>query len=142
MPAGRRPPSVSGPGRGENPTTTALDGRQRQAGAVEVLARRFERGKYVRRKSKGVAAKRLNEHETRLLQQGAKRIAIVSGAGATGICLHADIAAKNRQRQVFYALQLSWSADQQMQVFGRVDRFALGLGPDHSIGPTPARSDR
>lgn len=83
---------------------------------------RLERGKYVRRKIHGVGTKRLNEHETRQFQNGHKRLAIVSGAGATGISLHADVDAQNHQRRVFYAFQLSWSADQQMQVFGRVHR--------------------
>lgn len=83
---------------------------------------RFEHGKYVRRKLSGVGTRRLNEYETRHFQEGTKRLAVVSGAGSTGISLHADIDAKNRERRVFYAFQLSWSADQQMQVFGRVHR--------------------
>ena len=36
--------------------------------------------------------------------------------------MHADVQAKNQDRRVFYAFQLSWSADQQMQAFGRVHR--------------------
>jgi hypothetical protein len=43
-------------------------------------------------------------------------------AGTAGISVHADVAARNQQRRVFYAFQLSWSADQQMQAFGRVHR--------------------
>ena len=50
------------------------------------------------------------------------RVAIITGAASTGISLHADKSAKNQQRRVFYAMQLSWSADQQMQAFGRVHR--------------------
>lgn len=83
---------------------------------------RFENGKYVRRKIKGVGRRQLNAYETRLFQQGRKRLAIISGAGSTGISVHADVDAKNQQRRVFYAFQLSWSADQQMQAFGRVHR--------------------
>lgn len=83
---------------------------------------RFENGKYVRRKLNGVPRRELNEHETRRFQQGRKRIAVISGAGSTGISVHADVAAKNQERRVFYAFQLSWSADQQMQAFGRVHR--------------------
>lgn len=83
---------------------------------------RFENGKYVRRKIKGVGRRQLNEYETRLFQQGRKRLAVISGAGSTGISVHADVDAKNQERRVFYAFQLSWSADQQMQAFGRVHR--------------------
>jgi hypothetical protein len=90
---------------------------------------RFENGKYVRRKLKGVPRRQLNEYETRLFQRGQKRIAVISGAGSTGISVHADIAAKNQQWRVFYAFQLSWSADQQMQAFGRVHRSNQSSAP-------------
>lgn len=83
---------------------------------------RFENGKYVRRKLHGIAHRELNAYETRLFQQGQKRLAVISGAGSTGISVHADTAARNQERRVFYAFQLSWSADQQMQAFGRVHR--------------------
>jgi hypothetical protein len=90
---------------------------------------RFEGDKYVRRKLNGVPRRELNEYETRLFQQGSKHVAIISGAGSTGISVHADIAAKNQQRRVFYAFQLSWSADQQMQAFGRVHRSNQSSAP-------------
>ncbi len=83
---------------------------------------RWENGKYVRRKLHGVNRRQLNEFETRQFQNGRKRIAVLSGAGTTGISVHADVMARNQQRRVFYAFQLSWSADQQMQAFGRVHR--------------------
>ena len=90
---------------------------------------RFEGDKYVRRKLNGIPRRELNEYETRLFQRGSKHIAIISGAGSTGISVHADIAAKNQQRRVFYAFQLSWSADQQMQAFGRVHRSNQSSAP-------------
>jgi protein-L-isoaspartate O-methyltransferase len=90
---------------------------------------RFENGKYVRRKLHGVPQRQLNEFETRLFQQGKKRVAVLSGAGSTGISVHADVGAKNRDRRVFYAFQLSWSADQQMQAFGRVHRSNQASAP-------------
>lgn len=83
---------------------------------------RWEKGRYVRRKLHGVPRRQLNEYETRLFQAGHKRVAVISGAGATGISVHTDVTARNQRRRVFYAFQLSWSADQQMQAFGRVHR--------------------
>lgn len=90
---------------------------------------RFENGRYVRRKLQGVPRRELNEYETRLFQRGQKRVAVISGAGSTGISVHADVNAKNQDRRVFYAFQLSWSADQQMQAFGRVHRSNQTSGP-------------
>lgn len=90
---------------------------------------RWERGKYVRRKIQGVNRRQLNEFETRQLQSGRKRLAILSGAGSTGISVHADTMARNQERRVFYAFQLSWSADQQMQAFGRVHRSNQASAP-------------
>ena len=84
--------------------------------------RRLEGKKLVRRAIKGISSKQLNGHETKLFQEGKKRVAIISGAAATGISLHSDQNAKNQQRRVFYAMQLSWSADTQMQAFGRAHR--------------------
>lgn len=101
------------------------------ANVAEISGRthRWENGKYVRRKLAGVSRRQLNEHETRLFQQGRKRIAVISGAGSTGISVHADATAGNQQRRVFYAFQLSWSADQQMQAFGRVHRSNQASAP-------------
>lgn len=90
---------------------------------------RFENGRYVRRKLDGIPRRALNEHETRLFQQGKKRLAVISGAGSMGISVHADLDAVNQQRRVFYAFQLSWSADQQMQAFGRVHRSNQNSAP-------------
>ena len=98
---------------------------------AEVTGRthRMEGGKYVRRKLKGIKATRLNEVETENFQQGKKRIAIISGAGTMGISLHADVTKANKQRRSFYALQLSWAADTQMQSFGRVHRSFQDSAP-------------
>jgi len=90
---------------------------------------RWENGKYVRRKIQGVSRRQLNEYETRQFQSGRKRLAVLSGAGSTGISVHADTTARNQQRRVFYAFQLSWSADQQMQAFGRVHRSNQSSAP-------------
>lgn len=93
-----------------------------QVAEISGRTHRFENGKYVRRKLSGLPHRQLNAYETRLFQDGAKRVAVLSGAGSVGISVHADVRAKNQDRRVFYAFQLSWSADQQMQAFGRVHR--------------------
>jgi protein-L-isoaspartate O-methyltransferase len=109
----------------------ALVARFSVGNVAEISGRthRFEGNKYVRRKLDGVPRRELNEYETRLFQRGSKRVAVLSGAGSTGISVHADVAAKNQQRRVFYAFQLSWSADQQMQAFGRVHRSNQSSAP-------------
>jgi protein strawberry notch len=102
----------------------ALVGHFGAPAVAEISGRvhRFENGKYVRRRIDGVPRRELNDFETRQFQQGKKRLAVISGAGSTGISVHADVDARNQERRVFYAFQLSWSADQQMQAFGRVHR--------------------
>ncbi|MBX9787486.1 MAG: strawberry notch family protein [Pirellulales bacterium] len=109
----------------------ALVARFGVSNVAEISGRmhRFENGKYVRRKLEGIPRRELNEYETRLFQQGRKHLAVISGAGSTGISVHADVAAKNQDRRVFYAFQLSWSADQQMQAFGRVHRSNQSSAP-------------
>lgn len=100
-----------------------------QVAEISGRTHRWERGKYVRRKLQGVPRRQLNEYETRLFQRGQKRVAVISGAGSTGISVHADVMARNQERRVFYAFQLSWSADQQMQAFGRVHRSNQTAAP-------------
>ncbi len=109
----------------------ALVARFGVANVAEISGRthRFEGKQYVRRKLDGVPRRELNEYETRLFQNGGKHVAVISGAGSMGISVHADVAAKNQQRRVFYAFQLSWSADQQMQAFGRVHRSNQSSAP-------------
>jgi predicted RNA methylase len=114
----------------ENPLDTLMNhfGPEKIA-EISGRSHRMEHGQYVSRKIKGVKQSRLNEFETKAFQGGKKRIAVISGAGSTGISLHADVNSKNKQRRVFYALQLSWSADQQMQSFGRVHRSFQDSAP-------------
>lgn len=110
-----------------------------QAAEISGRTHRWEHGKYVRRKLQGVPRRQLNEYETRLFQRGHKRVAVISGAGSTGISVHADLMAGNQQRRVFYAFQLSWSADQQMQAFEREDARAWW---ERAYAETPATEAR
>ena len=80
------------------------------------------RVEYKKRNPEGVAMHRTNVHEMEQFQSGKKRVAIISDAAAMGISLHASNRAENRQRRVHVTLELGWSADKQMQTFGRTHR--------------------
>lgn len=77
---------------------------------------------YEKRNPEGVAMANANLHEMALFQAGKKDIAIISDAASTGISLHADRRAGNQKRRVHLTLELNWSADKQMQTFGRTHR--------------------
>jgi len=90
---------------------------------------RVEGTRYVKRKISGVPQKKLNQHEASLFQDGEKRVILITSSGTTGISLHSSLSAKNQQQRSFYAMQLSWSADKQMQAFGRVHRSFQAIAP-------------
>lgn len=88
---------------------------------------------YVARNPEGVSAKDINGWERDQFMEGNKRIAIISDAASTGISLHSSNRAKNRQRRVQIALQLNWSADKQMQTFGRSHRTDQHTPPKYIL---------
>ncbi len=91
------------------------------------------RVQYKKRAPEGVAMHRTNVHEMEQFQSGKKRIAIISDAAAMGISLHASNRAKNRQRRVHVTLELGWSADKQMQTFGRTHRSDQAVPPEYVL---------
>src|SRR5438132_4684457 len=76
---------------------------------------------------------RTNVHEMGQFQSGKKRVAIISDAAAMGISLHASNRAENRQRRVHITLELGWSADKQMQTFGRTHRSDQAVPPEYVL---------
>ena len=70
----------------------------------------------------GVPSKLINLHEKNAFQNGDKRIAIMSEVASTGDSLHAGYHVGNKQRRLHIAAELKWSADKQIQDFGRTHR--------------------
>ncbi|MCU1266182.1 MAG: primase traC (modular protein) [Acidobacteria bacterium] len=88
---------------------------------------------YKKRAPEGVAMDRTNVYEMEQFQSGKKRIAIISDAASTGISLHASNRDENRQRRVHITLELGWSADKQMQTFGRTHRSDQAVPPEYVL---------
>src|SRR6266850_7454267 len=88
---------------------------------------------YKKRNPEGVAMHRTNVHEMEQFQSSKKRVAIISDAAAMGISLHASNRAENRQRRVHVTLELGWSADKQMQTFGRTHRSDQAVPPEYVL---------
>lgn len=84
---------------------------------------------YRPRQLPGVPSKLINLHEKNGFQNGDKRIAIMSEVASTGDSLHASHTAGNRQRRLHIAAELKWSADKQIQDFGRTHRTGQVFPP-------------
>ncbi len=97
--------------------------RNSQTGQVE----------YKKRAPEGVAMQRTNVYEMEQFQGGKKHAAIISDAASTGISLHASNRAANRQRRVHITLELGWSADKQLQTFGRTHRSDQAVPPEYVL---------
>lgn len=91
---------------------------------------------YKKRAPDGIPMDRVNIHEMEMFQSGKKRIAIISDAASTGISLHASNRALNKQRRVHITLELGWSADRQMQTFGRTHRSDQAVPPEYVLVST------
>jgi hypothetical protein len=88
---------------------------------------------YKKRAPEGIAMHAVNVHEMDQFQAGKKRIAVISGAASMGISLHASRSCLNQRRRCHITLQLGWSADVQMQVFGRTHRSDQAVPPRYVL---------
>ena len=70
----------------------------------------------------GVPNRLINLHEKNCFQNKDKRIAIMSEVASTGDSLHASRKVRNQDRRLHIAAELKWSADKQVQDFGRTHR--------------------
>lgn len=88
---------------------------------------------YRPRQLPGVPSKLINLHEKNAFQNGGKRIAIMSEVASTGDSLHAGEQVGNKQRRLHIAAELKWSADKQIQDFGRTNRTAQVYPPIYML---------
>ncbi len=91
------------------------------------------RMEYKKRAPEGVPMTRVNIDSMERFQAGVCRVAIISDAGSVGISLHSSNRAKNRDRRVHTTLELGWSADKQMQCFGRTHRSDQAIPPEYVL---------
>jgi len=90
---------------------------------------RMEHGKYVRFSIKGVPYGMRSLYELQAFQEGKKDVAVFTPAGDMGYDAHASRHVPNKKQRVIYAFQLFWSADQQLQILGRVHRSDQVVAP-------------
>lgn len=88
---------------------------------------------YKKRAPEGVPMNRVNVDSMERFQAGVCRVSIISDAGSIGISLHSSNRAKNRERRVHITLELGWSADKQMQCFGRTHRSDQAVPPEYVL---------
>jgi len=111
------------------PSVAELTGRTRRL----IRDPRTGRIEYKKRAPEGVAMDKTNVYEMQQFQSGRKRVAIISDAASTGISLHASNRENNRERRLHITLELGWSADKQMQTFGRTHRSDQAVPPEYVL---------
>jgi hypothetical protein len=86
---------------------------------IRSLSGRLE---YRARQIPGVPNRLINLHEKNCFQNKQKRIAIMSEVASTGDSFHSSRNVRNQERRLHIAAELKWSADKQVQDFGRTHR--------------------
>lgn len=105
-----------------------MTGRKKRL--IKTLSGRLE---YRARQIPGVPNRLINLHEKNCFQNKDKRIAIMSEVASTGDSLHASRKARNQQRRYHIAAELKWSADKQVQDFGRTHRTDQTAPPVYAL---------
>jgi hypothetical protein len=106
-------------------------------GRKKRLVRDEATGKAVQRKRvEGVALNQQMKAERESFVNGDKQIAITSQAASTGISLHAGNRFKNKEQRTHILMELPWSADIAMQIFGRSHRSDQTSPPEYKIVST------
>jgi hypothetical protein len=113
-------------------------------GRVRRLERDEETGKivYATRAREGISQKMVSVTENKAFQSGQKRIAMISDKASQGISLHSDNRAQNKQRRVHITLETGWSADKQLQQFGRTHRTDQAVPPVYVLLSTNVSGER
>ena len=94
-----------------------MTGRKKRL--IKTLSGRFE---YRARQIPGVPNRLINLFEKNCFQNKDKRIAIMSEVASTGDSFHSSRTVRNQERRLHIAAELKWSADKQVQDFGRTHR--------------------
>src|SRR2546423_7211297 len=76
---------------------------------------------------------RTNVNEMKHFKLARRRVEIIAVPAVMGFSLNASIRGENRQRRVHIMLELGWSADKQMQTFGRTHRSDQAVPPEYVL---------
>lgn len=119
----------------ENPLDILIQSLGGDKKVAELTGRKekFDRntGKFVPRGDPNAKRDQINLFEMAAFQSGKKRVAILSNAAGTGISLHAGNDVANKQKRYHITLQVGWSADKAMQMFGRTHRTNEAHPPEY-----------
>lgn len=86
--------------------------------------------------------KSANAAERDAFQGGKKRILLLNDSGGTGMDAHADNKAKNKQQRVYFIFETGWSADNELQALGRVNRTNQASAPIYDLVSTDLSGER
>ena len=83
-----------------------------------------------------------NEVEMKAFMNGTKHVAIITDAASTGISLHAENGCANERQRVHMTIELPWSADKTIQMFGRTHRANQASAPIYKLITTDLSSEK
>jgi hypothetical protein len=119
----------------DNPLDILINNLGGHTKVAEITGRKeyFDRGsgKFVKRGDSGTKRADVNLQEAADFQGGKKEIAVLSGAGGTGISLHSGLNVKNQKQRLQITLQVGWQADKAQQMLGRTHRTNQAHPPEY-----------